>query len=345
METIPVIRQAVISCLWILFGIGFPQTVTADEDVEPALRKTYWSIQFENDFFTRSGDRYYTHGSQASGLVMGETPEWLDSIAQVIPGYESDGKIRGTNYTLGQQIFTPDDTVSTELVQNDRPYAGYYFFSVALLSRINHTDLFDTGNLLEFTLGVVGPASMGEDTQTSVHDLLDIESPRGWDNQLHNELGLGLSYSRMWKYVYPMSETLEFGLGPQLTASLGNVYTYAATGVMFRLGTQLRNDFAPPSVRPGFPGTPLFHTGSGYSWYLYAGFEGRLVGRNIFLDGNTFRDSHSVDKEQWVGDYQYGLVFRIKRVRIAFTNVYRTREYTTQQDNTQYGAVNVSFAI
>jgi len=338
-------RQITISCLWALFAIGYPQFCIADTDNEPALRKTYWSIQFENDFFTRSGDRYYTHGSQASGLIMGETPEWLDSIAQVVPGFESDGKIRGTNYTIGQQIFTPEDTASTELLRNDRPYAGYYFTSAALLSRIYHTDKLDSGNLLEFTIGIVGPASMGEDTQTLVHDSIDIESPRGWDNQLHNELGLGVSYSRMWKFVYPLTEALEFGLGPQLTASLGNVYTYASAGVMFRLGTQLRNDFAPPSVHPGFPGTPLFHTERSYSWYLYAGFEGRLVGRNIFLDGNTFSDSHSVDKEEWVGDYQYGLVFRIKRVRVALTHIYRTKEFTTQIDDTQFGAVNVSFAI
>lgn len=338
-------KQMAMYCLLALFSLGYPQPGLAGPVDEPVLRKTYWSVQFENDFFTRSGDRYYTHGSQASGLIMGKTPEWLGTMAQIVPGYKTDGKIRGTNYTIGQQIFTPDDTASTELVQNDRPYAGYLFVSAALLSRINHTDLFDSGNLLEFTLGVVGPASMGEDSQTSFHDLLDIESPRGWDNQLHNELGLGLSYSRMWKFVYPLTDTLEFGMGPQLTASLGNIYTYASAGAMFRLGTQLRNDFAPPSVRPGFPGTPLFHTGSGHSWYLYAGFEGRLVGRNIFLDGNSFQDSHSVDKETLVGDYQYGLVLRIKRVRVAFSNIYRTREFTTQKDDTQYGAVNVSFAI
>lgn len=338
-------RQAVIYYLWILFGIAFPQPGIADADEVPMLRKTYWSIQFENDFFTRSGDRYYTHGSQASGLIMGETPRWLESIGLAVPGYETDGKVRGTNYTIGQQIFTPDDTTSAELVENDRPYAGYYFVSAGLLSRINHTDLFDSGNLLEFTIGIAGPASMGEDTQTSFHDLINVENPRGWENQLHNELGLGVSYSRMWRFVYPVSDRIEFGIGPQLTATLGNVYTYAAGGVMFRVGTQLKKDFAPPSVRPGFPGTPLFRVGSDYSWYFYAGFEGRLVGRNIFLDGNTFRDSHSVEKEKLVGDYQYGLVVRIKRVRLALTNIYRTKEFTTQKEESQYGAVNVSFAI
>lgn len=338
-------RQITISWFWALFAIGYSQFGIADTDSGPSLRKTYWSIQFENDFFTRSGDRYYTHGSQASGLIMGETPEWLVSISQIVPGYESDGKIRGTNYTIGQQIFTPDNTVSPELLHNDRPYAGYYFTSAALLSRISHTDISDSGNLLEFTIGIVGPSSMGEETQTSFHDLIDIESPRGWDNQLHNELGLGISYSRAWKYVYPLSDTYEFGISPQLTATLGNVYTYVAGGAMFRFGARISGDFAPPSVRPGFLGTPLFQTGKDFSWYLYAGFEGRLVGRNIFLDGNTFSDSHSVEKESLVGDYQYGLVFRFNRVRVALSSITRTREFTTQVDDTRFGAVNVSFAI
>lgn len=31
--------------------------------------------------------------------------------------------------------------------------------------------------------------------------------------------------------------------------------------------------------------------------YVFAGAEGRGVASNIFLDGNTFEDSHTVDRE------------------------------------------------
>ncbi|MBE9515485.1 MAG: lipid A deacylase LpxR family protein [Proteobacteria bacterium] len=303
------------------------------------------SVQYENDFFARSGDRYYTHGSQISRLVLGDNPEWLKSMASPFSFLQSDGILNATNYTIGQKIFTPDDTVSATLLVDERPYAGYYFVNAALLSRINRNHLYDTGNLLEFSLGVVGPLSMAEEMQTVFHNSLNIDKPNGWDNQLHNELGLGLTYSRLWRFVVPMSESLDFGVNPQTTITVGNVYTYAATGAMFRLGTRLRNDLGPPSVRPGFPGIPSFQIENGFRWYLFAGGEARLMGRNIFLDGNTFRDSHSVEKETWVADYQYGLVLHGGHVRISLSNIYRTKEYTTQKDEAHYGALNISFAI
>jgi lipid A 3-O-deacylase len=40
--------------------------------------------------------------------------------------------------------------------------------------------------------------------------------------------------------------------------------------------------------------------------YFFAGAQGRAVGRNIFLDGNTFRHSLSVPKKNFVADLQAG---------------------------------------
>ena len=55
------------------------------------------------------------------------------------------------------------------------------------------------------------------------------------------------------------------------------------------------------------PGGGYFRRKKGFNWYLFAGLEGRAVFRNIFLDGNTFTDSHSVDSKHFVGDIQAGL--------------------------------------
>lgn len=310
-----------------------------------AGKNAYWSVQFENDFFANSGDRYYTHGTQISRLVMNEPPGWLRRTAQLFPAYQSDNIVNGVNYTFGQTIFTPDDTKSTTPAENDRPYAGYLYGSAALLSRVSHNDISDIGNLLEFTIGIVGPWSLAREAQTSFHDLIGIDSPQGWDNQLHNELGLGVSYSRFWRMIKPVSNGLEFGITPHLTAALGNVYTYAAAGSMFRLGTHLGNDLSPPNIRPGFPGISLFNLGKKHNLYLFAGMEGRIVARNIFLDGNTFLESHSVEKKILVGDMQIGLAFQLEGVRLSISNMFRTKEFTTQQGTDHYGAVNISFDL
>lgn len=332
----------VILCLVI-----YTNTIQAASDSDGAMdvvQDEYWSIQLENDFFARSGDRYYTHGTEVSRTVMGEPPQWLEDMATFFPAFESDGVIRGVNYSLGQKIFTPGNTEATELIADDRPYAGYLYFSAAMLSRVSSQDSVDTGNLIEFTLGIVGPSTLGEDVQTGYHDSIGIDSPNGWDNQLHDELGFGLSYARFWRHI-KSSNSVDYGMTPHVNLVLGNIYTYAATGVMFRFGTHLNNDLSPPNIRPGFPGLSLFKPGRQNNWYLFAGIEGRTVARNIFLDGNTFKDSHSVDKKPLVADLQFGFVFQTGRIRFSISNMIRTKEFEGQKDKTNFGAVNISFAL
>jgi hypothetical protein len=71
--------------------------------------------------------------------------------------------------------------------------------------------------------------------------------------------------------------------------------------------------------------------------------EGRAIARNLFLDGNTFQSSRSVDKENFVGDAILGAAITFDRMRIAFTHVIRSREYKTQTKEARFGAVDVSF--
>jgi hypothetical protein len=167
----------------------------------------------------------------------------------------------------------------------------------------------------------------------------------GWDNQLSNEPTLGISYARLWSIIQPGPGSLQFGIIPHLTAQLGNVYTYGAGGVIFRLGNNLRTSFSPPTIRPGFPGVCYFRSSQSFSWYLFGGHESRWVFKDIFLDGNTFKDSHSVKKENLVGDYQFGLSLHKGRLRVSLSNVYRTKEFEEQKELTRFGALNLSFSF
>jgi len=314
----------------------------AQGEVEPP--ESFFSVQYENDLFTpNSGDRYYTSGLQLTNLKKTKPPAWLAEVSNWTPFYQHGKDLSLVQYSLGQKIFTPDDITATELQKNDRPYAGYLYFGMSVLSRFKHAEDYDVGNQFEITIGVVGPASFSERSQKIIHKLTGSDSPNGWDNQLSNELTLGLSYSKFWRFTKPLSDNLSFGVNPQVSGALGNVYTYGAGGVMFRFGNNLKRDLSPPNIRPGFPGVIYFEGSKRSSWYVYLGFEGRMVLRDIFLDGNTFTDSHSVEKEPLVGDMQYGFVYIFDSVRIAFSNMIRTDEFTTQKENTRYGAINISF--
>lgn len=304
--------------------------------------KSFISVQLENDSFSDYSDSNYTHGFELSLLRAETPPEWLSTVAGWVPFYESIGTFHLVNYSLGQKVFTPGDKQATVVVVDDRPYAGYLFASAAVLAPISHGESYDGGNMLEVQLGVVGPSALGEATQNSTHDLLGYGSAQGWDNQLHDELALGVSYSRIWRIVHSAGEGLEYGVNPHLTVALGNVQTYAAAGLMFRLGDNLRRDINPPNVRPGFPGLSYFKSIDGVDWYGFAGYEARWVGRDIFLDGNTFVDSHRVEKESLVGDLQYGVVFIHRDIRLSISRMQRSKEFKTQQGHSHYTAFNVS---
>ncbi|MCW8982703.1 MAG: lipid A deacylase LpxR family protein, partial [Gammaproteobacteria bacterium] len=168
-------------------------------------------------------------------------------------------------------------------------------------------------------------------------------SPKGWDNQLKNELTLGVSYSRLFRWFEPLSEGLMVGLNRHDSVALGNAYTYLSSGVMLRFGKNLKRDLSPPTISPGFPGLPYFQAVKESNWYIYGGLEGRLVIRDIFLDGNTFADSHSVDKEVFVADAQIGFVYMYSDFRIAISKMFRTEEFKTQQKNESFGEINFSY--
>lgn len=316
----------------------------AQSESNEELARAYWSVQIENDTFGSGEDRFYTNGFQVSRLKQEAGPAWLQRMAQATPLYVDNGKT-SVRYSLGQAMFTPGDKDIAELIEDDRPYAGWLYGSIGIASLTEETPDFRALTGLELKLGMVGPSSLAEQTQNKIHQLIGADRSEGWDNQLGDEPGIVLTWARKWEYLGQLNGGLEYSMSPHAVVALGNVYTYGGSGIMFRLGRNLRNDIGPPNINPGFPGSAMFAPGKGPSWYLFTGFEGRAVVRNIFLDGNTFKDSHSVDKKPLVGDLQFGIAWQTGNMRFAFSNVIRSKEFDGQGKYTNYGALNVSWYL
>src|SRR3546814_11712321 len=101
--------------------------------------------------------------------------------------------------------------------------------------------------------------------------------------------------------------------------------------VALRLGEDLPSDYGPPRLRPALPGSDYFRPSARFGWYLFVGAEGRLMVRNIFLDGNTFEDSHTIDKYPLVFDLKEDIADVLgKRERIVHTPRWRSREFRVQ---------------
>jgi lipid A 3-O-deacylase len=296
------------------------------------------SFTLENDLFD-GADQGYTNGVRFAWLSS-ETnaPDWAKWSASHFLPLAPEGKKR-ISIAFGQSMFTPSNIQTAAPLPNDRPYAGWLYGSVGIVS--------DTGKTLDnvvLTVGMVGPASLAEPTQKFVHHVVNSHQPLGWDNQIKNEPGIELTYERKWRSLYAFSP---FGLGADLSphagVNIGNINTDASVGAIARLGFKLPDDYGPPRIRPSLPGSDYFIPTSELGGYLFAGVEGRGVARNIFLDGNTFADSLSVDKKPFIGSAQLGLAMTYGETRISYTQVWLTKEFYGQQDPEQFGVLTLSY--
>ena len=316
-----------------------PDLCLADDDTHKlsAQRRSTLSFIYENDIFNRS-DGHYTNGVRVSWVPSSaDTPEWALSIARVIPWFPADGEVRH-GYSIGQSMFTSDDITQKNPPEDSRPYAGWLYANIGLAV--------ETGQLLDqliLTLGIVGPASLADKTQRLVHEMVGSDEPQGWGYQLRNEPGVMVSWQRSWRAlaVQPLVGR-QLDLTPYVGISLGNVYTGSGIGFFLRYGSNLPLDYGPPRIQPGGVGTSSYVPTSQIGWYLFGGVEGRAVARNIFLDGNSFRSSRSVDKKYLVGDVQAGGVLVWNRLRLSYTHVWRTREFKTQESRDTFGSVAMS---
>lgn len=300
--------------------------------------KAIVSMVVENDI-TGGTDQNYTNGIRFSWLSSErKTPEWAQWTARHLLPLDDNGNKR-IGLALGQNMYTPEDKSRRDPILNDRPYAGWLYGSLGMIS--------DTGKTLDtamLTLGVVGPYSFARPTQNFVHKVIDSPHAYGWDNQLKNEPGIILTLERKWRALYEFSP---FGIGidatPKIGGDLGNINTDASIAATFRLGLDLPADYGPPRIRPSLPGSDFFIPTKSLSGYLFAGFEGRAVGRNIFLDGNTFADSPSVDKKWLVGSLQTGIAVTYDEFRLSYTHIFMTREFEEQGKAERFGALTLSY--
>ncbi|HSC95830.1 MAG TPA: lipid A deacylase LpxR family protein [Burkholderiales bacterium] len=298
------------------------------------------SLIVENDLFY-DNDRNYTSGVALVWVPTGRpAPDWALRIAHWLPWFPEEGAVRH-GYSFGLNMYAPSDITLADPPLDDRPYAGWLYGTIGLGV--------ETGQRLDqlaLTLGVVGPASRAEQVQKFVHEIVGSPEPQGWDTQIGNEPGILLTYQRSWRARATTSLAgLDVDLTPHFGGALGNVYTYANAGLTLRAGPHLPLDYGPPRIQPSVPGSGYFAPARDFTWYLFGGFEGRAVAHNIFLDGNTFRDSRSVDKEPFVGDLQWGIVLTWRDVRLGYTHVVRTREFKTQREHDVFGSVSLSISF
>lgn len=277
---------------------------------------TKFTLHEANDIFklSKNNDRNFSQGAKFALEVPDETGS--------------------TSYFVGNNFYTPGNKQLATPQPDDRPYAGYTYGGADWKYRRTAT----VQEVIGATIGMVGPHSYSEQFQNQVHRWLDQNPARGWDNQLEDEVGIILKAERSNNFILQAGN---FDLTTTYGGHLGNVFTQGYGGANFRYGRNLPDPFLSPGVI--FPRLPDSDELSDWSYYLHGGPFVRAVAQNIFLDGNTFVDSLSVDKKPFVFEGRLGFAVEYSRYRFSYTYFYVTDEFKEQTVPNDFGEITISY--
>jgi hypothetical protein len=305
--------------------------------------------RIDNDLFTGT-DREYTSGVEAGFTTA--TVESFDDAALAPSLRRANRALRwlqpkgfdenNVTWTIGQRMFTPEDWRLATPDPHDRPYAGLLFAGITYNSRDSHS--LRTTSL---DLGLVGPSALAEQAQKFVHEVVGADRFLGWDHQLNDEPVFRVLHQRFRRW--DIKPARRFGdITAHYGGSIGNLTTFANAGAEVRIGRNLPDNFGTAttlSYGQNTAPTRWFGSASRPSIHGYVALDARAVLHDITLDGNTWRDSASVDREAYVAELSLGVALHWRGWQTALGATYRTKEYETQTGDASFGTLTFRRAL
>jgi lipid A 3-O-deacylase len=283
----------------------------------PAQAPRQLTLRLDNDAFNfwlppyKRSDDEYTSGAR---LVYenGWSPWWSSRVWPKVErcDRETTGCFTPTAW-VAQEIFNPARDSRQRQIEGSRPNAGWLYFTEEV--KVAHERSVESASL---TLGVTGPPALGAHFQQFAHD----RAPRlnrdiDWSSQIQFEPGVNARYEYERLTLAREVGRATIQLLPSTSVSAGNVLTEATGSLRARFGFGIVEPWLAPA--PNRP--PEFA--------IVAGVKARAVARDLFLDGNTFRDSPRVKHEPLVYEQELGASFRYKWVRLGYDVHWSTPTY------------------
>ena len=261
-----------------------------------------WYLQLDNDafFFT---DRWYTSGLRVARVTR-----------------RGDHEIE---WAVQQDVYTPD-AKNFELGQSDRAPAARLYAALARHDRA-------PGKLVtwEGTLGVRGPAALGEEITDLIHRIIAAREAN-WERQRSNRIEAQATYSRSDRF-----ERLRLHHG--LVA--GTTHVFAHAGAEWRFGNLAAADLMSPALR--FAPTPPWDGDGRHGWSGFVGASVRYVARDDVL-----RDSYDpfvppLTREKVVTRLAAGISWAASWGALVFTAISDTRDFEGQSHPHRFGSLTV----
>ncbi|MGJ8684589.1 MAG: lipid A deacylase LpxR family protein [Nonlabens sp.] len=308
----------------LLAPLSFAQKIDNLSSHRDIKSERYFRFNYDNDYFAAT-DRNYTQGYSFE-LV---TPYFKSNPANYLFLNPQDSY---TRYGLAVEHigFTPDRYDEPAIQVGDRPFAA----AIMLKSFIIATDSIKrTRFTSSFNLGIIGPAAFGKEMQVEIHRATGNRTPRGWGNQIKNDLVLNYEIGYEKQLFHYQNY---FAIQAQGNLKAGTLFTNASIGLNTTVGI-INNPF-----------TTMQHN-SGFKLYAYAQPLVTAVAYDATLQGGLFNDNSpytiaASHVERFTAQLNYGIVFRTRTLYFEYTRSRLTREFATG-NTANYGGIRIGFTF
>ncbi len=223
------------------------------------------SLTIENDKFALL-DQYYTNGLLIS---------YAHSLKNDFLFFKTEKAKLQLELVLLQETYTPSNLTSTNVLDFDRPYAGW----LGLLAQI-HSIKERKAIVVGIEMGGTGEQSGAGKLQTWWHNSLNIEVPT-WEQEIGNKFLINLNA----KYIYNLVTSKYSAFDYNIKTAIGLKDVNIATGFDIVFGRL--NNFNNTS-RIG-----VVKTNSIKEFYGIIGFDYRYVLYNVLIQGDlSFDDTN-----------------------------------------------------
>jgi len=314
--------------LFLFSGLSYAshaQAVTNAPAYKNIANDGYYRLCYENDFFAAT-DRYYTQGVDME-LVSPAFKKLITNKILLTPRFNY------MRYGVGVQHngYTPSSLGSDKVLYGNRPFAG------VLMAKTFVTAI-DTIEKQRFTTtvsgGVIGSSALAGEMQKFIHKGLANIMPRGWENQIHNDLALNytIAYEKQLLGI-----NRYFSVSGAGTVNIGTLNCGAGFG---------------STIMAGYFLSPYNNRRMGrrdFQLYFYDYPEIYIPGYDATLQGGMFNHTtpyviRETDITRPVRRNRMGLVLAYQGIYLEYFATTVSKEFATAL-NHAYGGVEIAVAF
>ena len=286
--------------------------------------ENYFRFHYDNDYFT-STDKDYTQGYNFELT----SPKLVKNPLNYLFNKPKNSEFK-YGISLEHIGFTANNIASDQIQYGERPFAA----AIMLKSFLIATDTVHKSRIVtSLNLGIIGPGAFGGDMQTAIHRATGNTIPKGWYNQIKNDVVINyqIDYEKQLVRFHNL-----FSLQANATARLGTLYTNASVGFNATFGI----------INSAF--TTLKNKNK-FQLYAYTQPLVNAIGYDATLQGGLFNKKSiytipNSDIERFTLQNNYGIVLQYRSLYLDYSRTILTREISNNYAN-KWGGIRIGFKL